>query len=247
MSMLISKLNYRAVAFVLLLLPVSVVAQAQAPEPARILVSGEGSAEVAPDMAILQLTVNREADTARAALDANSAAMAEVLRAMQAQGIEKRDLQTANFSIQPRYHHPRPKPSGERQPPQITGYIVRNSLTVRVRDISRVGVILDESVTLGVNEGGNITFTNADPAEVIKQARINAVADARAKAATLAQAAEVKLGKVLQISEQSYRPGPMPVARAEMAMARSANDSVPVATGENSYRITVQMSFAIDQ
>ena len=245
--MLISKLNYRAAVFMLLLLPLSVIAQASDSQPARILVSGEGSAEVAPDMAVLQLTVNREAKTARAALDANSAAMSEVLGAMQAQGIEKRDLQTANFSIQPRYHHPRPKPDGERQPPQITGYIVRNSLTVRVRDISRVGAILDESVTLGVNEGGNISFTNADPAQVIKQARINAVGDARAKAATLAQAADVKLGKVLEISEQSYRPGPMPVARAEMAMARSANDSVPVATGENSYRVTVQMSFAIDQ
>ena len=247
--MLISKLNYRAAVLMLLLIPFSVIAQASESDsqPARILVSGEGSAEVAPDMAVLQLTVNREAKTARAALDANSAAMSEVLGAMQAQGIEKRDLQTANFSIQPRYHHPRPKPNGERQPPQITGYIVRNSLTVRVRDISRVGAILDESVTLGVNEGGNISFTNADPAQVIKQARINAVGDARAKAATLAQAADVKLGKVLEISEQSYRPGPMPVARAEMAMARSANDSVPVATGENSYRVTVQMSFAIDQ
>lgn len=231
-------------ALLVLLAGVSAQAGEQGDSP-RILVTGEGKAEVAPDMAVLQLTVTREAETARAALDANSSAMAEVLAAMQAEGIEKRDLQTSNFSIQPRYHHPRPASSGERKPPQIVGYVVRNSLTVRVRDIERVGAILDKSVSLGVNEGGQISFTNADPAEVIKRARIAAVEDARARAATLAKAAGVKLGEVLEISEQSFRPGPVPVARAEMAMARSADAAVPVATGENTYRVTVNMAFAI--
>lgn len=241
-------LRITAAASTILLATLLLGAQASAAEDAaRIMVSGEGSSEVAPDMAVLQLTVMREAETARAALDANSVAMAQVLTAMQQQGVEKRDLQTSNFSIQPRYHHPRTQSSGERKPPQITGYVVRNSLSVRVRDISRVGEILDQSVTLGVNEGGQIRFTNADPAEVIKQARIAAVSDAREKASTLAGAAGVKLGDVMSISEQSFRPGPVPVARAEMMMARSANDSVPVATGENSYRVTVQMSFAIEQ
>ena len=104
---------------------------------------------------------------------------------------------------------------------------------------------VDKSVSLGVNEGGRISFTNADPSEVIKQARVAAVRDARARAATLAEAAGVQLGEVLQISEQSFMPGPMPVARAEMAMARAA-DAVPIAPGENSYRVTVNMVFAID-
>ncbi len=211
----------------------------------RILVSGEGSAEVAPDMAVLQLTVTREAKTAREALDANSAAMSKVISAMEAKGIEKRDLQTANFSIQPRYQQSRPQAGGNREAPQIVAYVVRNSLTVRVRDIKRVGEILDQSVTLGVNEGGRVTLTNADPSSVIKQARVAAVGDARARAQTLAEAAGVGLGEVLEISEQSFVPGPMPVARAEMAMAR-ASDAVPIATGENSYRVSVNMSFAID-
>jgi uncharacterized protein YggE len=211
----------------------------------RILVSGEGTAEVAPDMAVLQLTVTREAKTAREALDANSAAMSKVIAAMRSAGIDKRDLQTANFSIQPRYHHPRPQAGGEREAPQIVAYLVRNSLTVRVRDLGNVGEILDKSVSLGVNEGGRITFTNADPSAVINQARVAAVRDALSRAETLADAADVDLGEVLEISEQSFVPGPMPVARAEMAMA-SAADAVPIATGENSYRVTVHMSFAID-
>jgi uncharacterized protein YggE len=70
--------------------------------------------------------------------------------------------------------------------------------------------------------------------------------EAIAKANTLAGAAGVKVGRVLEISEQSYSPRPIPMARAEMAMARSA-DAVPVATGENTYKVTVNVSFAIDQ
>jgi uncharacterized protein YggE len=116
----------------------------------RILVTGQGSFDIAPDMAVLSLTVTREAETARAALDANSSAMKEVFAAMKAEGIADRDLQTSGFSIQPRYIYPSPK-SGQREPPRIVGYVVRNSLTVRVRDIENVGAILDKSVTLGVN------------------------------------------------------------------------------------------------
>lgn len=212
----------------------------------RILVTGEGSIDLAPDMAVLSLTVTRQAETARAALDANSSAMQEVLAAMKAAGIETRDLQTSDFSIQPNYVYPPQQPSGQREPPQIVGYTVRNSLTVRIRDISTVGSILDKSVSLGVNEGGNITFTNEDPSTAITQARIKAMKDALLKAKTLAEAAGVKTGRLLEISEQSFNPQPMQMARAEMAMSRSA-DAVPVAAGENTYSVTVNVSFAIDQ
>lgn len=212
----------------------------------RILVTGEGSVEIAPDMAILSLTVTREADSAEAALEANSSAMGEVLAAMHAEGVEDRDLQTAGFSIQPKYFYPRPQPGGEREPPRIVGYTVRNSLSVRVRDITNVGVILDKSISLGVNEGGDIAFTNDDPSEALTQARTKAMKDAMAKAKTLAGAAGVKTGKILEISEQSFFPRPMPMAKAEMSMARMA-DAVPVAAGENTYRVSVNVSYAIVQ
>jgi uncharacterized protein YggE len=211
-----------------------------------IVVTGQGSAELVPDMAVLQLTVTREATTARAALDENSAAMAEVIAALRGQGIAERDIQTANFSIQPRYSYPTPKAQGENQVPRIVGYTVRNGLAVRVRDLGKLGAIVDQSVTLGVNEGGDILFTNDDPADAIEQARASAVREASAKAKTLAAAAGVKLGRVLEISEQSYNPPPMPMMRAEMMMAKAA-DAVPVAAGENSYQVTVSMSYAIDQ
>jgi uncharacterized protein YggE len=212
----------------------------------RITVNGEGSAELVPDMAVLQLTVTREADTARQALDANSAAMAEVIKALRDQGIAERDIQTANFGIQPKYFYPQPRAQGEREPPRIVGYTVRNGLNVRVRDLAKLGAIIDQSVTLGVNEGGNIMFTNDDPSAAIDKARAGAVQDATARAKTLARAAGVKLGRLLEIAENSYNPRPAPMMRAEM-MAASAADAVPVAVGENSYRVTVSVSYAIAQ
>lgn len=216
-------------------------------EPApRILVSGEGSVDIAPDMAVLTLTVMREAPTAREALTANSAAMAKVLDAMTSLGIDKRDLQTSNFSIQPRYTYPPRQGNSAGEEPRLVGYTVRNGLTVRVRDIGKTGEVLDKSVTLGVNEGGSILFTNDDASEAITQARIKAVEDALSRARTLAGAAGVKLGKVLEISEQNYSPRPMAMAKMEMAMDSMAG-SVPVAAGENTYKVTVNVSLAIEQ
>ncbi len=238
------KFSFATVTALLLALLVTPHVQARDAESMRrIVVTGEGSAAVAPDMAVLNLSVMREAPTAREALSANSEAMAKVVAAMKRFAIEDRDLQTSGFNIQPRYVYS-PKNNGG-QSRKLTGYTVRNSLTVRVRDIERVGEVLDTSVTLGVNEGGSVTFTNADPSDVIREARIAAVKDARDKAQTLAQAADVRLGPLQEMSEQSHNPGPMPVMRAEMSMA-ARDGAVPIAQGENSYQVQVHLTFAID-
>lgn len=210
----------------------------------RIIASGEGVATLAPDMAILSLTVTREGETARSALDESSTAMAQVISAMSGEGVAERDLQTSGFSIQPKYVYPKPRAEN---PPRIAGYTVRNSLTVRVRDLGRLGVLLDKSVTLGVNEGGNVRFANDDPSAAQAQARTAAVKDAMARARTMAIAAGVEPGKVLEISESSYHPQPRPMMES-MAMARSADaGSVPLATGENTYRVVVTLSLEIKQ
>ncbi len=214
---------------------------AQEASAPRIHVTGEGEAAVAPDMAILTLTVMRDAETARAALDAANAAMEEVLAAMREAGIEGRDLQTSGLQISPRYVYPQ---DGQGQP-RITGYEVANTLTVRVRDIAAVGTILDEAVTLGVNQGGNIVFTNDDPKGALEEARRAAVADAMARAGTLADAAGVTLGAVTEISEVSRQPQPIPVAQAAMRMEAADAGSVPVEAGENVYRVEVSVSFSI--
>jgi uncharacterized protein len=214
-------------------------------EPATIAVTGEGEAAVAPDMAIVTLTVLRDGETAREALDESNAAMDEVLAAMREEGVAERDLQTSGFGINPRYVYP--DGDGEPREPRIAGYEVSNTLTVRLRDLDRLGAVLDSSVTLGVNQGGNIVFTNDDPTETLAEARRDAVADARARAETLSEAAGVSLGRVLRIDETTRRPEPIPMARMEMARAMAADAAVPVAAGENTYRISVTISWELEE
>jgi len=207
----------------------------------RIVVSGEGEATLAPDVAVLTLSVMREAKTAREALDANNDAMAAVIAAMKAADIADRDLQTAGIQISPRYTYS-DKPDGT-QTAELVAYQVSNTLSVRVRDIDKTGEILDKSVSLGVNQGGGISFTNEDPAAAMTEARKKAVADAIAKAKTLAEAAGAGVGKVLEISDQNFRPMPMPMAAARTFDA--AAGKVPVQPGENTYHVQVNVTFEL--
>lgn len=229
---------------------VSVTATARAEEekqrPAVITVAGQGEASVAPDTAIVTLGVVRQAKTAREALDDNNKAMSEVLKALKTDGIADRDLQTSGFGIAPQYNYPVDK-DGQSLPPELVGYQVTNTLTVRLRDMAKLGALLDTSVTLGINQGGDIRFTNDQPEATITEARKAAVASAIAKAKTLSEAAGVKLGRVIVIDEVPERPQPIPVYRAAMAKEMADSGSVPIAGGENSYNVTVTMTFELDK
>lgn len=220
------------------------LAPAHAQSTPTIQVTGQGETAVAPDMAVLSLTVMREAETARAALDEANQAMREVIAAMKEKGIEDRDLQTSGLSINPRYVYP---DRGEDRTPRIVGYQVSNSLTVRVREIEMVGEVLDLSVTMGVNQGGGIVLTNDDTAAVLEEARKAAVENARAKAETLAEAAGVRLGRVMSIDEQARQPEARPMAQPAMMRMEVADASVPIQAGENVYQIHVNVSFEILQ
>ena len=228
-----------------LALPPAAMAQEHRPHHPRIVVAGEGEASVAPDMALISLSVMREAETARAALDENNAAMASVIAAMREAGIESRDLQTSGLNISPRYVYPQGG-DGEQQP-RIVAYQVSNTLSVRVRDLAKAGEILDSAVTLGVNQGGNISFTNDDPDAAITQARIRAVEDAMARARTLAEAAGVELGGIVELTEQTFSHQPMPQDGRAMRMEAAAADAVPIEAGENTYRVQVNVTFELRQ
>ncbi|MDS7597591.1 SIMPL domain-containing protein [Agrobacterium tumefaciens] len=221
------------------------LAQEAGTKEATISVSGEGQSAVAPDMAILSFSVVKQAETAAAALSENSKALSEVLKALKASAIEDRDLQTSNFSVQPLYKHYEPK-DGVYVAPEITGYQVSNGLTVRVRDLKKLGEILDTSVKLGINQGGDISFTNDKPEATVTEARKLAVADALAKAKTLTEAAGVKLGRVIEITENTPRPMPMPQGAMRASMMKEA-DSVPITSGENNYSVVVNVTFSLEQ
>lgn len=218
-----------------------IAAKAAEPIQPRIVVTGEGEASVRPDLAILTLSVMKDAPTAREALTANSEATTKVIEALKASGIADRDLQTAGIQINPVYTYTN-KPDGT-QEAKLVGYQVFNTLTIRVREIAKTGEIIDQAVTLGVNQGGSIAFTNDDPSATITEARKKAVADAMAKAKTLTEAAGASIGRIIEISEQNYAQPPMPIE--QRAYARDAAAPAPVEAGENSYRVQVNVTFEL--
>ncbi|MBY4629578.1 SIMPL domain-containing protein [Rhizobium croatiense] len=232
----------------LLALPLAAAAPAMAqeakPREAVISVTGDGESSMAPDMAVVTLSVVKQAKTAREALDENNKAMKDVLGALKSGGIAERDLQTSGFSIQPQYNYPQPV-DGQQQQPQLIGYQTINSITVRLRDLATLGQVIDQSVTLGINQGGEIQFTNDKPEAAIEEARRNAVAEAVKKAKTLSEAAGVKLGRIIEINENEPRPLPQPAYRA--TMMKEADAAVPVQGGETTYHVSVTVTFAIER
>ncbi|HEY9057678.1 MAG TPA: SIMPL domain-containing protein [Aurantimonas sp.] len=241
--------HYRHLIAALLILATPVFAAAQepaTPAPRTLVVIGTGEATMKPDLAIASFTVLRSAKTARAALDQANAAMREVTAGMRQLGVEDRDLQTSGFSIAPQYRYDNDRQDGTQNPPAIVGYEVRNTLTVRVRDIAALGQILDRAVTLGVNQGGEISFDVAEPRQARDAARKKAVADAIATASVLAEAAGVTLGPVREISEDVAVLPPMPLNRSMKMMAAEAAPSVvPVETGESTFSASVRMVYDI--
>jgi len=211
-----------------------------------ITIEGRGEVLAAPDMAQINSGVTTQGASAREALDANTAAMGELIAALKAAGIEARDIQTSGFSVNPNYVYSDERDeNGYSLPPRINGYQVSNTVTVTVRKLDDLGTILDKSVTIGANTINGVSFSVADPSELYNEARKAAFADARAKAELYADAANVALDEIVSISEtQGYNaPQPYPMyARADVAMAQA----VPVEAGEMAFAINVSVQWELD-
>lgn len=204
----------------------------------RLTVSGRGTAEAVPDMATLTLGVTHEAETADRAMDKVSADLFGVLERLRAAGIAERDLQTRGLTLSPVWTN---YDAGRQR--EITGFAASNLLTVRVREMDRLGAVLNEVVGAGANSFRGLSFGLQDPAPAMAAARRAAVADAMAKAALYAEAAGVTLGPVLSLEEGSANtPRPL-MARA----MNEASDAVPVAPGEVSLSASVSMVFALGE
>jgi uncharacterized protein YggE len=207
---------------------------------AQRTISVSGDAEVAskPDQARLSAGVVTQAETAAAALNANSTAMNRVFAALRMAGIPENRMQTSSFSVQPQYA---PFRQENPEPQRIIGYQVSNNVTVTVDDLTKVGPTLDALVRSGANQLGGIQFMVADTKPLAERARAQAVVDGAAKARTLAMAAGVTLGPLVSIQETMVGR-PIPV----FAMARAvAAEATPIAGGEETVSVTVQMVYAI--
>jgi uncharacterized protein YggE len=205
-----------------------------------ITVTGEGRVDQAPDMATVSLGVTTEGATAAEALGANSAEIAKVLERLGSAGIEPRDVQTTGLSVNPNWQH---YSSGEA--PKISGFIANNGVTVRVRALDGLGSVLDAAVQDGANQLNGVEFGLQEPRPSQDEARRRAVADARARAELLAEAAGVKLGAIRSINETMAAPMPMPAFR--MAAEAVAGAPVPVAAGEVATTANVMIVWEIAQ
>jgi len=211
-----------------------------------MVLSGTGIVHAAPDMATISTGVVTQAPTAREALDANSAAMADLIAVLREAGLESRDIQTADFNVSPQYvYSDRRDENGYSLPPEISGYQVSNSVTIAVRDLESLGAVLDQAVSVGANTINGIAFSVAEPGKLLEEARRRAFTAARDKAQTYAEAAGIRLGEIEAISEQQDYAPPRPMMRAQ-AVDMAYAESVPVEAGELSYTVTATVTWSID-
>ncbi|EYD70984.1 SIMPL domain-containing protein [Limimaricola hongkongensis] len=208
-----------------------------APAPPRsITVIGEGHVRAVPELARVRLGVSETADTARAALDAMNAAMGRVLARIEEAGIAPENVQTGQLSLGRDYARPR---DGAREP---EGFVASTMVEMRVTDLDSLGAVLDAAVGEGANRLEGIEFALADRAGAHDEARRAAVADARARAELYAEAAGVKLGPLLSLSESGGGHGPRPM----MEMRMAADGGVPIAQGEVEISAGVSLVYGIE-
>lgn len=217
----------------------TVSAAAEDPRMDRtITVSATGTATAVPDSARIQTGVVSEAATAREALSANNAAMAKLIDGLKETGIEPKDIQTANFNLNPRYTNP-----ADGQPPVIDGYQASNQVEVHVRNLDKIGDVLDKLVTLGANQMNGIVFDVSNAETLRDAARKDAIANARRRAKLYADAAGAKVGKVMAINEGGSVE-PRPYFKAGRVAA--AMDSVPVERGTQSLEANVTVTWELE-
>ena len=213
--------------------------------PGVISIEGRGEVTGAPDTAFVTSGVTTQGATAREALDANTAAMTQLIDTLKAAGIEPRDIQTSGFSVNPNYVYTDARDAnGYTLPPKINGYQVFNTVTIRVRQIANLGAILDQSVTVGANTINGVSFSVADPSKLYDEARKAAFADARTKASLYAGAAGLELEQIKLISETQNYSQPQPYMMREQAFD-AASAPVPVQTGELTFAINVQVTWEL--
>jgi len=204
--------------------------------------SGEGKVLAKPDVAVVQLAIVTEADTSKIAQDENSEKSNRVISFLKNQGIEDKDIKTTSYNIYPQYTYPR---FGEPVEPEITGYQVNQTVQVKIRDLGKVSGILDGVVGAGVNQVNSLSFEIDDPEELKNQAREMAIEDAKNKADGLKDQLGIKLGRIVNFSENT---GGWPIPIYERALDSDGGfggggPSVPV--GENEIVVNISITYQI--
>jgi len=213
----------------------AMAADGDRPGERLVSVSATGSVDAEPDLASVSVGAIVEADTAKEALARSSALMAKLIDGLKALGVAAKDIQTTAINIEPRYTQAK-----DGRPAALAGYRLVNRVHLTVREVKRLGEILDGAIGLGANQVNGIGFDVSNAETLMDEARRRAIANARRRAELYAAAAGAQLGSVLTISEtNNASPGALPMARA------AAGGPVPVEPGTRALTVEVNLTYAL--
>ncbi|WMJ70021.1 SIMPL domain-containing protein [Stenotrophomonas sp. 24(2023)] len=231
-----------------LALGASMSAHADTPAPAiapvqgtLLNISANAEATRVPDVASLSAGVVTQAVDGNSAMRENAQQMDKVLAAIKAAGIAERDVQTSGVSLNPQYRY------AENEAPKITGYQASNNVSVKVRDIARLGKVLDALAAQGANQINGPSFEIDKPEPVYDEARLAALKKAQERAQTYARSLGLQVRRIVSISENSnggFRPVPMMMARSAAA-GMAMDKATPVAPGESTVSVNLDVVFEL--
>ncbi len=204
-----------------------------------IAISATSSVTAEPDIAYLTGGVVSEAKTAAEALKDNTAKMQGVFAALQKAGLSEKNIQTSNFSVQPKWEFPK---EGERY---ISGYTVTNQVTAKVEDLTSVGGLIDAMVSQGGNTFNGVEFALKDSTDIENQARQKAMKEAMARAQLYAEVTGYEVTRIVTINEGgSFSSQP----RQEMIRSFDAKSApTPISAGELTWSANVNVTFELSK
>lgn len=204
-----------------------------------IMISETGEVYASPDLAVISFSVVNEAKSVTDAMNENSATMNYVISTVKEQGIEDKDLKTTSFNIYPRYEYS----EGTYGKRTLVGYEIVQELQVKIRDLGKIGIIIEKATDSGANRVSSLYLTIDDQDALKKQAREQAIAQARVKAEELAVQLGVKLGKIVSFNENFY----VPYYNTQFSMAEGIGgaEAPDIQTGENKISVSVVITYEI--
>ena len=202
-------------------------------------VSVQAEAKRVPDIAILSAGVVTQVADANAALRANAEEMTKVVAAIKAAGIAERDIQTSGVNLNPQYRYT------ENQPPAITGYQASNNVNLTVRNIGKLGKILDALVATGANQINGPSFDVDDKESAYDEARRSAIDKAQKRAEMYAKTLGMRVRRIVSISEGGGYGPPRPMPMMAMARMEKAQADTPISPGESSLSVNLDIVFEL--
>lgn len=213
-----------------------------ATELTRISVLGDAVIQSQPDTAIVMLAVVTQNASASEAQAENASKSDAVVRAAKVAAGQNAEVKTSGYNLQPQFDY---QPN---QTPKITGYIARNSVTVTMSELARVGTVIDAASRAGANSVDNLSFTLRRDEQARSQALTGATREAMSKARVIAEALGGRVVRIVEVQEAgAYRP-PIPL-RAEMRGAiasDAAAQATPIEVGSLEIRAQVQLVAEIE-